>query len=164
MNAFIAAGEDFILFIVILVIVGVVRLIKAGMGKAGKIQPPPAKGAAQPSAEQRMRKFLEQVAGVPPTPAAKPRRPRPAREPRAEKPPDKPAEPPASPPPRRVLAPAARPRGETRALYRFDMSLLKGPHSLRHAVVLREILGKPLALRRPSRAASPIQRKSTASG
>ena len=166
MNPILASGGDFdfIIFIVIMVIVGVVRLIKAAVGKAGKLQPKSAPGRPQPNAEDRMRKFLEQVVGAPVPPAAKPRRRRPAKRPAEPKPPEKPTPAPAP----RVAAstPAAPliPAAERKPPYRFDPSRLKGAESLRHAVVLREILGKPLALRRPGRVAMPGAHRPTASG
>ena len=154
MNVIIAAGGgDLIFFIVILIIVGIGKLIKAAMQGSGSGQQSPTSRQGLPAGEDRVRKFLEQVTGVPlePQPQPKPRRQRRAK-----------------PKPKEELAPepvaqhhlatniqAAR-TTKPRGAHRFDADKLRDPKGLRDAIVLREVLGKPLALRRRTRRAIPI--------
>ena len=157
MNVIIAAGGgDLIFFIVILIIVGIGKLIKAAMQGSGSGQQSPTSRQGLPAGEDRVRKFLEQVTGVPlePQPQPKPRRQRRAK---------------PKPKPKEELAPEpvgqhhlatniqAIPPTKPRDAYRFDADKLRSPKGLRDVVVLREILDKPLALRRRARRAIPIR-------
>ena len=152
MNTVIAAGDfDFLFFIVILVIIGVGKLIRAAARALGSGQQSPTPRPGSPAREDQVRKFLEQVTGVSlePQPQPKPRRQRRA------KPKEEPAPEPVAPLRPALNVQAVRPT-KPRGVYRFNADRLRDPKGLRDAVVLREILGRPLALRKPTRRAIPI--------
>ena len=150
--------EDFIAFIFLLVLVAAINIIKLVVTKARQSQPgkrpqqaqrpqglqrpppPPDQPAApapprQIDAGEQIRQFVEQVTGVPqepPRPKPKRRRkPKPAPEPKPEP---------------VVAAPVVKPRPPRRK--QFDMEWLRDRDSLRTAVIMREVLGKPLSLRK----------------
>ena len=133
--------------LLVFAVIIVIQVIRALMQKAAQAQQaqrqPQRKGWAAPRGE--VRRFLEELTGQP---VAAPQAPK--REPRRRR-----AKKPAPQPEERVqtrqriveepeiiLLPA------TDAKYQFDVQKLRNPESLRDAIVVREILDRPLALRR----------------
>jgi len=147
--------EDFIAFIFLLVLVAVINIIKLVVTKARQNQPaargqqaqrppgppsPPGQPVPPPprrqiDAGEQIRQFVEQVTGVPQEP--------PRRKPKRKRKP-KPA--PERKPEPVVAARVAKPQPAKRK--QFDLGWLQDRDSLQTAVIMREVLGKPLALRK----------------
>jgi len=148
------AGGDIPFIIVILIIIGIGKLIGAAMRAMGSGQQSAKPRPGSPAGEDQVRKFLEQVTGVSlePQPQPKPRRQRRTK----PKPQEEPAPEPVVQPRPALHTLATRPT-RPRGAFRFNADRLRDPQDLRDAIVLREVLGKPLALRRRTRRAIPVR-------
>ena len=127
---------------------------KTVLQKLAQGQPAEQKGEKWQAPEEQVRDFLQQLTGEAVRPA-QPAQPQRKRRQRKQKPPEPQAAKPVPAPERTRVATdkrGAAPVRKREPKFQFDVKMLRNPNRLRQAVVIREILDPPLAMR-PRRSA-----------